>query len=230
MEVVPNGIDAAAFRFDPAARAAARARLGLPAGVVVVGGVGRLVPGKRYDTLVRVCAALPGVRLLLVGDGPEREPLRALAGRLGSSDRFHLAGERPAGELAGMLAAMDVFVSPSDEEAFGLSILEALAAGLPVLHVTCPAVDELPAADAPGARRVPADEAALTAALRQRLCDGTRRLPVPAAVRRYDIARTADALARVYDRALGATAPRRPWPVRPPLVRTTVRTEEVRPS
>lgn len=233
VHVVPNGIDAAAFRFDPAARAAVRARLGLPAGAVVVGGVGRLVPGKRFDTLVRVCAALPGVRLLLVGDGPERGALRTLAGRLGSSGRVHLAGERTAGELAGLLAAMDVFVSPSGEEAFGLSVLEAMAAGLPVLHVTCPAVDELPSAEAPGARRVPAGEAALTAALRQRLADGTGRLPVPAAVHRYDIARTAGALADIYDRALG-TAPRRLRTARGVPVRTTVRsivrTEEVRPS
>lgn len=229
LHVVPNGIDAAAFRFDPAARAAVRARLGLPTGAVVVGGVGRLVPGKRFDVLVRVCAALPGVRLLLAGDGPERGALRALAARLGSSGRVHLAGERPAGELAGLLCAMDVFVSPSDEEAFGLSAVEAMAAGLPVLHVTCPAVDELPSGQAPGARRVPAGEAALTAALRQRLADGTERLPVPAAVHRYDISRTAGALADLYDRALG-TAPRRPRAARPVPVRTPVRTEEVRSS
>ncbi len=140
-----------------------------------------------------------------------------------------LAGEQPAGELAGLLAAMDVFVSPSDEEAFGLAVLEALAAGLPVLHVTCPAVDELPAAEAPGARRVPAGEAALTAALRQRLSDGTERLEVPAVVHRYDIARTAGALARLYDRVLGA-ATHRPRTARPAPVPTTVRTEEVRSS
>ncbi|QNJ39340.1 glycosyltransferase [Streptomyces buecherae] len=240
VHTIPNGIDAARFRHDPAARAAARARLGIPHDAYVAGGVGRLVPGKRFDTAVRAVAALPGVHLLLVGDGPERAALARLARVMGAADRVHLVGERdgavapsasahgaphgdthgataddPEGgratEIPALLAAMDVCVSPSTEEAFGLAVLEALAAGLPVIHVTCPAIDELPLADAPGAQRVGPSTPELTAALRAHAARGARRLPVPPAVRRYAIERTADQLLSLYARLhAAATAPHAP--------------------
>ncbi|MGW6458601.1 glycosyltransferase, partial [Streptomyces sp. NPDC055078] len=93
IHVVPNGIDAARFGHDPAARSAVRTRLGVPPDAFVVGGVGRLVPGKRFDLLVRAVAALPGARLLVAGDGPERAELTALARRLGAGDRVRFLGE-----------------------------------------------------------------------------------------------------------------------------------------
>ncbi|MET8682288.1 glycosyltransferase [Streptomyces sp. NPDC004647] len=228
IHLVPNGIDARHFRFDPAARAAARARLGIPEQAFVAGGVGRLVPGKRYDVLLRAVAELPGARLLLVGDGPERAALEQLAARLGAAGRVRLLGERdgsvqasadrPSG-IPGLLAAMDVFVSPSAEETFGLAVLEALAAGLPVLHVTCPAIEELPAAEAPGARRIgpglrPLADA-LAEAQREHATAGPRHLPVPAAVGRYDIARSADRLSALYERTAADPAARRRAPLRP---------------
>ncbi|PWS39625.1 hypothetical protein DKT74_37345, partial [Streptomyces sp. ZEA17I] len=67
IRLVPNGIDADRFRFDPDRRLAVRAALGIPEGAFVVGGVGRLVPGKRFDVAVRAVAALPDVWLLLAG-------------------------------------------------------------------------------------------------------------------------------------------------------------------
>lgn len=213
VHVVPNGIEAVRFRFDEGVRRATRARSGLPERAFVVGGVGRLVPGKRFDSLVRAVAALPGAHLLLAGDGPERAALRRLAAELGAQSRIHLLGERdPLGDSAdgrtsgipALLAAMDVFVSPSREEAFGLAVVEALAAGLPVLHVTCPAIDDLPAAQAPGARRIGTGTEELVAALRGHMEAGARRLPPPPVVRRYDIARSADQLLAVYALALSA--------------------------
>ncbi|MEV7416914.1 glycosyltransferase [Streptomyces sp. NPDC089919] len=226
IHVVPNGIEAVRFRFDPRVRAATRARTGLPADAFVVGGVGRLVPGKRFDVLVRSVAALPGAHLVLAGEGPERAALRRLAAELGAEERIHLLGERdplgdgPDGRTPGipaLLAAMDVFVSPSREEAFGLAVVEALAAGLPVLHVTCPAIDDLPAEQAPGARRIGPGAEELTAALAGRRTAGADRLPPPPVVRRYDIAHSAERLLDVYARALSpvrvpapAGAPRAP--------------------
>ncbi|RKN38039.1 glycosyltransferase [Streptomyces hoynatensis] len=200
IHVVPNGIEPAAFRFDPQARRAVRDRLGLPPGAFVVGGVGRLVPGKGFDALVRAVGTLPeGVRLVLAGEGPQRAALTRLAARLGAADRVVLTGEWP--DVPGLLAAFDLFVSPSTEETFGLAVLEALAAGLPVLHVTCPAVDELPRREAPGARRVGREAADLARAVRAELSLGARRLPVPDAVRRYDVDRTAERLMAVYEAA-----------------------------
>ncbi|MFR9675595.1 glycosyltransferase [Streptomyces sp. TR06-5] len=238
IHVVPNGIDAARFRYEPAARAAARGHLGVPPGTTVVGGVGRLVPGKRFDRLLRACAPHPDVRLLLVGDGPERGALHRLARELGMADRVLMPGECPGAaapathdgrgstpELPELLAAMDLFVSPSSEEAFGLSVLEALAAGLPVLHVTCPAIDDVPGAEAPSAYRVGGGTAQLAAALRVHLAARHGRQPVPGAVARYDIARTAEQLLEVYVRTISGSGPdapvpalsaaRRPAPLRP---------------
>ncbi|WP_055553309.1 glycosyltransferase [Streptomyces sp. NBRC 110028] len=209
VHLVPNAIDARHFRFTPAVRATARARLAIPERAFVVGAVGRLMAAKRFEVAVRAVAAVPGARLLLVGEGPERAALEDLATRLGAADRIRLLGERdgavapsedrPAG-LPGLLAAMDVLAAPSAEEAFGLAALEALAAGLPVLHTGCPALDELPAGAAPAARRIAPGPAALTDALRHRLAAGPRRYPVPDAVERYDIARGVRRLMDLYDR------------------------------
>ena len=209
---VPNGIDARRFRFDPVARAVTRARLGIPQDAYVVGGVGRLVPGKRFETLVRAVAVLPGVHLVLAGDGPERDTLQAIALALGADDRIHLLGEcdgtvASAGggthEVPDVLAAMDIFVSPSSEEAFGLAVLEALASGLPALHVTCPAVDDLPSDQAPNAHRIGTSVPELTATLREYAAVGAVRLPVPPVVDRYDIERSAERLMAVYRAATG---------------------------
>ncbi|MFB7636886.1 glycosyltransferase [Streptomyces sp. NPDC056149] len=219
IHVVPNGIEAHRFAHDPAARDAVRARLGLPPDAFVVGGAGRLVPGKRFDVLVRAITQLPGVHLMLAGDGPERAMLGRMAGQFGSGDRIHLLGARggadgPAAgdgpDIPGLLSAIDVFVSPSPDEAFGLATLEALASGLPVLYGSCPAVDDLPADQAPGARRVTPGVHELAIALRELRRDGADRLPVPPVVRRYDIDRSAQELMAVYDRALAATRRSRP--------------------
>jgi glycosyltransferase involved in cell wall biosynthesis len=200
VHLVPNGIDPAAFRFRAAARTEVRARLGIPEDAYVVGGVGRQVPGKNFDDLISAVAALPDTHLLLAGDGPERVPLLRLVQDLGVAGRVHLAGPADVeGEVPGLLAAMDLFVSPSAEESFGLAVIEALAAGLPTLYVACPAVEDLPPEDAPGARRIGLNE--LPAALRAERASGPRRLAVPAAVGRYHIARTAEHVMALYEAA-----------------------------
>ncbi|MFE9251097.1 glycosyltransferase [Streptomyces sp. NPDC007088] len=223
LHLVPNGIDAEAFRYAEPARAAARARLGLPEDAYLLGGVGRLVPGKRFDALVEALAALPPEHhLVLVGGGPEEGRLRALARRLGCERRVHLAGERDAAGLRELLCAMDVFVSPSGEEAFGLAVVEALAAGLPALYARCPAVEDLPPAAAPGAHRVGGSPAALADALRWGRASGyghglpdRARFPVPEAVRHYGIERAAALLTGVYRHTLARTGRDRPGTTRP---------------
>ncbi|MFE5792844.1 glycosyltransferase [Streptomyces sp. NPDC056503] len=213
IEVVPNGIETGRFAFVPRARRLTRGVLGIPEDAFVVGGVGRLAPGKRFDRLIRAVASVPEARLLLVGDGERREELRAVADACGAADRVLFFGacedppaDGPAGPmLPELLAAMDVFVSTSTDETFGLAAVEALAAGLPVLYVACPAIEDLPADAAPGARRIGESVPELVGALRElRAAHGPRpvRLPAPAAARRYDIASSADRLMTLYDQAV----------------------------
>jgi glycosyltransferase involved in cell wall biosynthesis len=204
VRVVPNGIDLAELRFDPELRRATRSELGIPAGAPVVGAVGRLVPTKRFDLLVRALSGLDGVRLLLAGDGPERPALQRLAEQLGVAERVVFAGALPHARNA--LCAMDIFAFPSEQETFGLAVLEALACGLPVLYASCPPLAEMAPEAAPAALRVRPDEAALRDALRAGL--GTRgdwrtRRPVPDLLARYDIATTARGVWQAYHDMLG---------------------------
>ncbi|GHB10906.1 glycosyl transferase [Streptomyces termitum] len=224
IEVVPNGIETARFAYDPRGRRLVRGVLGLPADAFVVGGVGRLAPGKRFDRLVRAVAAVPEARLLLVGDGERREELRALARERGAADRVLFFGAcedppvlAPGGPtLPELLSAMDVLVSASPDETFGLAVVEALAAGLPVLYAACPAIEDLPPEEAPGARRFDGSAAELTRLLRAFLDAGPPdRLPQPPAARRYDIAHSADRLMSLYDRAVHGPLPS-PRPTRDP--------------
>ncbi|CAM5258674.1 glycosyl transferase [Streptomyces badius] len=215
IRLVPNGIDADRFRFDGERRASVRAALGIPEDGFVVGGVGRLVPGKRFDVLIRAVAALPEARLLLAGDGPEAGALRALALRLGAVDRIRFLGEcdedgeGPVPGVPALLSALDVFVSTSREESFGLAAVEALAAGLPVLHDACPAIDDLPAAHAPGATRIAGSPEELADRLRQRIQARPDRRPPPRAVGHYDIRRSSERLMDVYAYALDTAPPNR---------------------
>lgn len=213
IHVVPNGIERARFGHDEDARRMTRKVLGLPEDAFVVGGVGRLAPGKRFDRLVRAVASVPEARLLLVGEGGERERLLALAGECGAADRVLLAGacEDPPSVMSGgpglpsLLAAMDAFVSTSPDESFGLAVVEALAAGLPVLYVACPAIDDLPPDAAPGARRIGPSVPELVSALRGIRDARLARLPQPEAARRYDIAHSARQLMSLYEQAVHGT-------------------------
>ncbi|MFE5616050.1 glycosyltransferase [Streptomyces sp. NPDC056470] len=213
VQVVPNGIERARFGYDEDARRTARKLLCLPEDAFVVGGVGRLAPGKRFDRLVRAVASVPEARLLLVGEGEERARLLAVARECGAADRMLLPGAcedppsafSPGPGLPSLLAAMDVFVSTSPDEAFGLAVVEALAAGLPALYVACPAIDDLPPDEAPGARRVGESVPELISALRGIREARLARLPQPAAARRYDIAHSARQLMSLYEQAVHGT-------------------------
>ncbi|MFH8608812.1 glycosyltransferase [Streptomyces sp. NPDC018029] len=201
IRVVPNGIEVERFRFDPAARARTRARLRLPENAFVVGGVGRLATGKRFDVLLEAAARLPeDVVVVLVGSGPQEEGLRRLAHRLGLTGRVWFTGEstHDAGGLPALLSAMDVLASPSPEEAFGLALVEGLAAGLPVLYASCPAVEGLGAGERTGAAYCPSDPDSFARALHGLRGDVPPHREAPAAVRHYSITRSADQLMDVY--------------------------------
>lgn len=202
--VIPKAVDTGEFRYDPALRAAARARLGIAPDTPVVGGLGRLEPGKRFDRLIRAVGAVPGATLLLVGDGSARGALERLAEIEGVADRVHFTGA--VGHPREMLCAMDVFASP-DLQTFGLAVLEAIAAGLPALYATCPPLEELAAARAAVAgteRLTPHDHESLPRRLRtELLCLAERqgaRLPPRSAGDRYAADRIAASVGAVYER------------------------------
>jgi glycosyltransferase involved in cell wall biosynthesis len=209
IEVVPNGIDLTRFTFDPALRAHTRRRLGLPEDAYVVGGVGRLAPGKRFEVLVHALARLPkDYWLLLVGGGPQENVLRRAAHQVGVTDRMLLTGERPPGgspgtDLPSLLSAMDVLASPSVEEAFGLAVVEGLAAGLPVLYVSCPAVEDLPADTARGCTRVRGDADSFASALLDVRARGPHPRTVAPAAHHYCITRSVARLMDVYTAVSG---------------------------
>jgi glycosyltransferase involved in cell wall biosynthesis len=195
---VPNGLDLDALAFHPEQRVAVRQAIGIPADAVVVGAVGRLHRGKRFDVLVRELAPVLGDRrrLLIIGEGPERASLTRLADELGVAPWVHLPGEQPA---APALAAMDVLVSPSRQETFGLAVLEGLAAGLPVLFARCPALDELGVA-VPPAARLPADDADLARAVTAALAHPSGSRDHPVELRVLDIAAVAGRIDALYER------------------------------
>jgi glycosyltransferase involved in cell wall biosynthesis len=117
---VPNGVPNAPLEALPA----------LVPGPVI-GSLGRLADQKGYDLLVRCLPQLPDATLVLVGDGPEREALTALAASLGVVDRLLITGW--SGEARRYLPTFDVFALPSRWEGMPLGILEAMHAGLPVV-------------------------------------------------------------------------------------------------
>ncbi|WP_405961145.1 glycosyltransferase [Streptomyces sp. NBC_00024] len=211
IEVVPNGIDLAGFRFDPDLRELTRRRLGLPEDAYVVGGVGRLAASKRFDVLIRGLAQLPDeCWLLIVGGGPEESVLRRAAQRAGVADRVLLTGERsaagaPGTDLPSLMNAMDVLASPSAGEAFGLAVVEAMASGLPVLYVSCPAIEDLPPDATAGARRVQGSAESFVRALLDVRAQGPRSRAVPAAAHHYCITRSAAQLMDVYAAAVSST-------------------------
>jgi len=133
---VPNGVDVERFRpAAPNEKARARAQLGLAAGERVALYVGRLEHMKGVDLLLagwgRLDPALrQAARLVLVGDGPERAALEALARSLGLADSVRFAGEQPG--VLDYYHAADLFVLPSRTEGLSNALLEAMACGLPV--------------------------------------------------------------------------------------------------
>ncbi|MEU3277875.1 glycosyltransferase [Streptomyces antibioticus] len=205
--VIPNGIDLARFRFDAATRHRTRRALGLPERAYVVGGVGRLVPGKRFAVVIRALAQLPSdCHLLLAGGGPEEDALRRTAREAGVADRVILTGERPYApdgtpgpDLPSLLAAMDVLASPSPDETFGLAVVEALASGLPVRYASCPALDHLPT---PLACQVSGGAEAFARALAEARAEPPAARTAPEAAHHYAISRSAARLMDVYAAAL----------------------------
>lgn len=136
---LPNAIDVALVQRELLARDEARAAMRLPAAAFVFGNVGRLHPDKDQATLVRAFAVIASqctdALLVLVGEGRDHDRLEQLITQLALDERVILFGRLPFARR--YFRAFDVYVSGSDSEPFGIVLLEAMAAALPVISTDC---------------------------------------------------------------------------------------------
>jgi glycosyltransferase involved in cell wall biosynthesis len=202
--LIPNAVDVAAF---PRAVHASE--------VPEVLSVTRLAPPKDAGTLLGALAELDGTpfRARLVGDGRDRVDVERELERLGLDGRVELLGERD--DVPELLAGSDVFVLSSRAEGMPLAILEAMAAGLPVVASDVGGIGELVVDGETGVLVRPGDRDALAAALERVAGDGALRKRMGAAARAraealFDLPRFLEAHAALYEREL--TASRSPSP------------------
>lgn len=204
--VVPNGVDLSRWQTSPQERAAARERLGVTDGPLLVL-VGRLEHEKgaadAIDALALLGATRPTAHLVLVGDGARAEDLSERAAARGVGERVHQAGRLPDREVAAVVGASDLALVPSRYEPFGLVALEAMAAGTPVVVTRTGGLPEVVEHGHTGAVVPPADPAALAAAVAGLLDDPARGRLMGAnaaavVADRYGWAPVATATAAVY--------------------------------
>ncbi len=214
--VVPNGLDLAAFT-DLPTPAEARQALGLPLAGPIVGAVGRLVAWKGHDVFLRALAILaadhPGLRGVVVGAPAAHDPrplteLQSLAAELGIAERVHLAGHRA--DVPRVLPALDVLVhSAVEPEPFGRVIIEAMAAGVPVVAARAGGVPEIVEEGVNGLLVAPGDAVALARAVARLLAEPALAARLARAGRErvengYTAQSTALAVQRAYEEMLCA--------------------------
>lgn len=208
--VIPNGIDVPPPP-TPEDRARARRALGLADGDEAVGILAALRPEKDHDLLLRAVARLaparPALRLVLIGSGAREQELRSLAADLGVADRTVFAGFRP--DAVALLAGLDVKCLVSVQETFPTSVLEAMAAAVPVVMTDPPGVPDLVVDGVTGLRIPVGDADALAAALTRLLDDPAERARMGSAGRRraeteFPIGRTVGRYAELFAAVAGA--------------------------
>ncbi|MFJ9776061.1 glycosyltransferase family 4 protein [Kitasatospora sp. NPDC101157] len=185
VQLWPRGVDS--VRFHPRHRDEALHRALAPGGEVLVGYVGRLAPEKRVD-LLAAASALPGVRVVVVGDGPSAPGLKAsLPGAV-------FLGRRTGEELARCFATLDVFVHTGPLETFCQTIQEAMASGVPVIGPAAGGPLDLVAHHRTGLLVPPRDGAAVARAVAELAADPARRAAYGQAGRAEVTARTWEAV------------------------------------
>ncbi len=185
VEAIPLGLDLARFLCVRPGVPTLRPALGLAAGAPLLGIVGRLVPIKDHPTLFQAMALLPPsdppAHLIVVGDGEERGRFERSAARLGLGERIHFLGWRA--DLETILPEMDVVICASKNEGTPVALIEAMAAGVPVLSTDVGGVADLVAHGETGWLVPAGDPPALAQAIQRLLGDATLRARLAAAGR-----------------------------------------------
>ncbi len=186
IRVIPNGVDVERFRPRPP-NETLRKEFDLAAGAPVVGIVAALRPEKNHSLFLRAAArvrrAMPDARFLIVGDGPQRGELEALAGSLGISDAVRFLGTRS--DVPEVLSLIDVLALSSHIEANPVSILEAMAAEKPVVATRVGSVDKAVQDGRSGYLVSPGREEELAGRLIELLRDRSRAAAFGRAGRQY---------------------------------------------
>jgi glycosyltransferase involved in cell wall biosynthesis len=176
VKVIHNGIDAGPPP-SAAARLEARRALGLPSDACVIGTAGRLDPVKDLATVIDAFAALrrrhPDMRLVIIGDGPERSRLEAHAAARDLAAAIVFTGYRR--DARALMPALDVYVNSSVQEGVSLTILEAMAAAIPVVATRVGGTPEVVLDDETGVLVPPRSPGRLCAAVERLMAAPERR-------------------------------------------------------
>jgi glycosyltransferase involved in cell wall biosynthesis len=171
---IRNGIPVERFRGYP--RAAVRAELEIPETAKIVGMTARLIAGKGITTALEAVSLLtrivPDLHFVVVGDGPERGKFESYGEALGLAKRVHFLGWRE--DVPRLMAGWDMFILPSSSEGFSLSVLEAMASGLPVVVSDLDSMREAVVVGKSGYLTKPGDAPELAAAILNVLRDPRR--------------------------------------------------------
>ena len=186
---IPSGVPVNDLQLRAPLPARARAWLGLGPSAFVVLGLGRLVHVKGFDLLVealaRIAPQIGDARVVIVGDGPERDRLTARAAELGVVDRLTLAGAVVVPEMvARYFAAADVFAAPARNEGMGRALVEAMAFGVPVVGTAVGGIPSVIGDDVAGRVVPPEDVDGLASALIDLASDRGLRFKLSEAARR----------------------------------------------
>jgi len=206
IEVVPNGVDLRPFQ---QAKPLARTDFGFTGQDVLLIYAGRIAPEKNLELLLRsfagVSQVISNAHLLIVGGGQKQfeEELKAIPPRLGIGDRVRFVGMVPYDRLPSHLAMCDAFVTASVTEVHPLSVIEAMAAGLPILGIDSPGVGDS-IVDCETGLLAKHDLASFTAKMTYLCMDGELRKKMGRAAHeasdQYDIKRTTRIMLEHYTR------------------------------
>lgn len=199
-KTIYNGIDVSDIKGDmeSASSSSIKNRLGIPEDSCLILSVGRYVKEKRQEDIIQAFgnSGLDDAYLVIVGWGPHEQHLRKVANRNNISERTILAGKQI--DVWPYYAAADIFVSASKNESFGIVLVEAMAANLPIIATEIPGANEVTEQANEGVVTVPPED---TQALTNSLVEMIEKTPEPdysGALQKFDISETTSSYISIY--------------------------------